>query len=124
MDTNTTPPDQIEVMVKVVDSLFQIAASEAIAIGLAISVDDGVQELWELFERGAIQLVTEPDDQSLGFRPVRRAVDRMRFRRKHRRLVEFRAAHASRRSYAAGEIPAEHMATLDSELANKSDGAS
>jgi hypothetical protein len=75
------------VTVRIIDLALREFAQRAVAAGIGVALDRETQRAWELFEAGALHLVPAISGDGLGLAVTRTAVERIRLKRKHRRLV-------------------------------------
>ena len=75
-------------MVRIVDVIMRDRAEQLVREKPDVPVDEARRLFWHAFERGEFYLIHGKDGERVGWQPTRTAVERIRQRRKHRRLVE------------------------------------
>lgn len=72
---------------RMIDLALREFAQRAVAAGIGTTLGRETQRAWDLFEAGALHLVPAIGGDGLGLAVTRTAVERIRLKRKHRRLV-------------------------------------
>jgi len=75
------------VTVRIINLALREFAERAVAVDIGTALDCETQRAWDLFEAGALHLVPAMSGDGLGLAVTRTAVERIRLKRKHRRLV-------------------------------------